>query len=129
MEMQNLKFTARNIAEIEDARKQSINEIILDFSLTTLVLFLKKGLDLSKAEEVYQVIDGYLQEEDEEGVGKDMSTLYWDIQEALRDQGFLSRALDLEPQRIARKTTIMQAKNRALNSTGNQESPTQSISD
>ena len=91
----NLKYTASKIDEIEQANKQPIENCISNTSIASLTLFIQKGLvndsgniGVSKAQAL-SVIDEYLAENDKD-------ELVMDIMEALIDNGFLSRDLDIE---------------------------------
>lgn len=90
----NLKYNATKVDEIEQAKKQSIENCIGDTSISNLALFIQKGLvddngnyGVSKAVAM-DTIDKYLAENDKD-------ELVFDIMEALTNGGFLSRELDV----------------------------------
>lgn len=91
----NLKYTATKVDEIEQAKKQPIEQCIGDTTIGNLALFIQKGLiddngihGVSKNVAI-SVIDTYLTENDKE-------ELVMDIMEALINGGFLSRELDVK---------------------------------
>lgn len=91
----NLKYNAIKVDEIEQAKKQPIENCIADTSISSLLLFIQKGLideneqwGVSKAVAT-NVLDEYLVEHDKDD-------LVIEIMEALMKGGFLSRGLDLE---------------------------------
>ena len=83
-----LKYTPRAIIEIEKESDKPIQDLLADFSLGTIVLFVKKGLGVED-EEAYTAIEEYLKK------GNDTFSLYTLIMEKLQDAGFLPRHLDL----------------------------------
>lgn len=90
----NLKYNATKVDEIEQAKKQPIEECIGDTTIGNLVLFIQKGLvddngvhGVSRSVAI-NTIDTYLEENDKD-------ELVLDIMEALCDGGFLSRELDV----------------------------------
>lgn len=94
----NLKYNATKVDEIEQSKKQPIENCIADTSINTLALFIQKGLvddngnyGVSRAVAISK-LDEYLAE-------KDKDELVMDIMEALCDGGFLSRELDLTKMR------------------------------
>ncbi len=91
----NLKYNATKVDEIEQAKKQSIENCISDTTIGNLALFIQKGLiddngnhGVSRTVAI-STIDNYLEE-------KDKDELVMDIMEALIDGGFLSRELDVK---------------------------------
>ncbi len=91
----NLKYTARKVDEIEQSKKQSIENCIADTTIGNLALFIQKGLiddngihGVSNSVAL-SVIDKYLEEHDKD-------ELVMDIMEALVNGGFLSRELDIK---------------------------------
>lgn len=91
----NLKFNAIKVDEIEQAKKQPIENCVADTSISSLLLFIQKGMidenehwGVSKAVAT-DALDKYLEE-------KDKDDLVIEIMEALMKGGFLSRGLDLE---------------------------------
>ena len=98
----NLKFNATKVDEIEQVKKLPIENCIGDTSISSLVLFLQKGLidaneqwGVSKTVAI-ETIDKFLEEEDKD-------ELVFQIIEALINGGFLSRELDVEKLRTASK--------------------------
>lgn len=91
----NLKYNATKVDEIEQTKKQPIEQCIGDTSIGNLALFIQKGLvddngvhGVSRSVAI-STIDNYLAE-------KDKDELVMDIMEALIDSGFLSRELDVK---------------------------------
>jgi hypothetical protein len=84
-----LKYTPRAIKEIEEESKRPVQDTLADFSMKTILLFVRKGLMISE-EEAYKVIEDYLAE------GKDTFELYLEITEKLQEGGFLPRKLNLK---------------------------------
>ena len=84
-----LKYTPRTISEIEKESKRPVQDTLADFSMATIVLFVKKGLGVEE-EKAYDEIDKYLAE------GKDTFELYTLIMEKLQESGFLPRNLNLK---------------------------------
>lgn len=90
-----LNFNAKKVAEIEKETRMKFSDILTNFSIGTVVIFLKKGLDIKTDDEAYEAIDAYVKEDEKH----DTITLYLDIIEALRDSGFLPKALGVEEMR------------------------------
>jgi len=84
-----LKYTPRAIREIEEESRRPMQDILSDFSMNTLLLFVKKGLGVDE-DGAYKAIEEYLAE------GKDTLELYTEISEALQKSGFLPRKLNLK---------------------------------
>ena len=90
----NLKFTARDVAAVEEALDGSLEKIIASFKLTTLIQFLMVGLrdkdgkklDLSE-DAAFDVVDGAIKEH-----GK--IELQIQVIDALIEAGFLPKAID-----------------------------------
>jgi len=89
-----LKYNALKVDEIEQVKKQPIENCIADTSISSLLLFIQKGLvdenehwGVSK-NVAMDVLDKYLE-------GNDKDDLVIEIMEALMKGGFLSRGLDL----------------------------------
>ena len=98
----NLKYNAIKVDEIEQVKKLPIENCIGDTSISSLVLFLQKGLvddngvwGVTKAIAV-DTIDRFLEEDDKD-------ELVFQIIEALINGGFLSRELDMNQIRKANK--------------------------
>lgn len=85
-----LSYTPRDIKEIEDITKKPITEVIADYSMTSLLLFVRKGLHISE-EEAGKEIEEYFGEGE-----NDMTALYILILEKLQARGFLPRALKID---------------------------------
>ena len=90
----NLKYKASTVDEIEKAKQTTIENCMSDTSISTLCLFVQKGLidengnhGVSK-HVAMNVIDEYLQEYDKDD-------LVLDIMEALINGGFLSRQVNI----------------------------------
>lgn len=79
----NLKYNAKKIAELEDAANKSLEQIISDFRISTLINFLRLGLDLDNDDKIDEFIKTY---------GK--IELQIQVIEALIDAGFLPKAID-----------------------------------
>lgn len=105
--METLRYTAGNIRAIENERKSSIADVVVDFSFNTVALLVKKGLFLTTDKEVDEVIEKYLEETDENGdQSNDILSLYTTILEALKKAGFLSRALPTKKMQQDLKETM-----------------------
>ncbi len=92
----NLKFTARDIAAVENALDAPIEKIISSFKLITLIQFVMVGLRDDNGERLaldedstFDLVDKTIKE-----VGK--LELQIQVIEALIDAGFLPKALNLE---------------------------------
>lgn len=99
----NLKYNATRVDEIEQAKKLPLENCISDTSISSLALFIQKGLiddngnhGVSKAVAI-STIDSYLEEYDKD-------ELVMDIMEALIKGGFLSRDLDMATVRELKAT-------------------------
>ena len=108
MEKLNLKFNALAVDEIEQARKLPIENCIADSSVSSLVVFIQKGLiddngrqGVSRAVAL-DMLDKYLADHDK-------NELVLDIMEALVNAGFLSRELNIEEMRKTMKKSIAQS--------------------
>ena len=84
-----LKYTPRTINEIEVEMKRPVQDVLADFSVKTIVLFVKKGLNVEESV-AFDEIEKYLAE------GKDTISLYTLIMKKLQESGFLPRQLDLK---------------------------------
>ena len=84
-----LKYTPKGISEIEEITGKPIQDVLADFSMKTIGLFVQKGLGIEE-DLAYEEIGKYLAD------GKDTFVLYTDIMEKLQDAGFLPRQLDLK---------------------------------
>lgn len=94
----NLKYNATKVDEIEQAKKMPIENCIADTSVSSLLLFIQKGLIDDNGNHgvsrnvAISTLDSYLEENDKD-------ELIMDIMEALCNGGFLSRELDVEKMR------------------------------
>ncbi len=84
-----LKYTPRTINEIEVEMKRPVQDVLADFSVKTIVLFIKKGMNVEESV-AFDEIEKYLAE------GKDTISLYTLIMKKLQESGFLPRQLDLK---------------------------------
>lgn len=91
LNVEDMKFTAKVVAEIEKDRKQPLIQAIAIVELKDIAYFVSKGLNCT-VDEAYSAIDRYA-----EG-GKDTSELTILIVEVLEKQGFLAKALELSQQ-------------------------------
>jgi hypothetical protein len=88
----NLKFSPRSINEIENEQKKPFQDVLAEFSLRTIVLFVKKGMGIGTDEDAaYAAITEYLSDKK-----NDTLSLYVLIMEGLQNDGFLPRSLKLE---------------------------------
>jgi len=90
--MMNLKFNARKIAEIEDSKDLPLANIIQDFKLSTLALFIENGGEVNR-EESYKKIDEYF------ASGKSLEDLFIDVFEAVQRDGFLPKEINFKKMR------------------------------
>lgn len=104
----NLKYNATKVDEIEQTRKLPIENCIADTSVSSLVLFIQKGLidengghGVTKATAI-ETLDKYLEE-------KDKDDLVMDIMEALVKAGFLSREVNIDQLRKTKSKAIKEA--------------------
>lgn len=88
--MEPINFTAAKIRLIEKEAKKPFLELVGSLDLENISLFLKAGFNLKNQEEVDAKIDKYLEDKE-----KDITTLFFEILEALRESGFLPKALDI----------------------------------
>ena len=92
MEKLVLKYTAEKIDEIEKNKGNiPIENCVFDTTINNFVLFLMKGMDISKNVAMSK-LNEYLLEKDKED-------LTLEIMEALVDTGFLSRGLEIDKMR------------------------------
>lgn len=103
----NLKYNALKIDEIEKEKGVAIENCISDTTISNIILFVQKGLDVSR-EEAVQKIDEYL-------VVKDKQNLILDIMEALIAGGFLPRSVDIVSLRESMQTVVKKGKASAKN--------------
>lgn len=95
MKKLNLKYNALKVDEIEQAKELPIENCVSDSSISTICLFVQKGLvdengvhGVSK-HVAMNIIDEYLKEHDK-------NELVLDIMEALINGGFLSREVNIQ---------------------------------
>ncbi|RYC75238.1 hypothetical protein [Candidatus Nanosyncoccus alces] len=105
----NLKFTARDVAAVEEALDGSLEKIIASFKLTTLIQFLMVGLrDKSgnrlnlDEEKTFDIVDEKIKE-----YGK--IELQIEVIDALIEAGFLPRAIDTNQMRTTLSEAIAEA--------------------
>ncbi|MCL2860387.1 MAG: hypothetical protein FWF46_07560 [Oscillospiraceae bacterium] len=98
----NFKFNATKIEEIEKSKGTPIEACLDDSTISNISMFVQKGLvdengihGVSKAVAM-STIDEYLKESDKED-------LFIDIMEALVNDGFLSRTLNIQAMREMKK--------------------------
>jgi parvulin-like peptidyl-prolyl isomerase len=95
-----LKFTPRSIREIEQEKKVAFHSLLADYSITTLQLFVKKGMGIGITDQqADDAIEEYLKD-------KGLEELYLDIMEQLQVDGFLPKALKVEQMRKEMAKTI-----------------------
>jgi hypothetical protein len=111
----NFKFNATKVDEIEQARKLPIENCVGDSSISSICLFVQKGLVNDESGTVgcsksvaMDTIDKYLETNEK-------TELMLDIMEALCDGGFLSRELDIENLRQVKKKREKQVKEMVSN--------------
>ena len=105
----NLKFTARDVAAVEEALNGSLEKIIASFRLTTLIQFLMVGLrdksgnrlDLNE-DKAFELVDEKIKE-----YGK--IELQIEVIDALIEAGFLPRAIDTSQMRTTLSEAIAEA--------------------
>lgn len=106
-----LKFKATKIDELEKTAKRSVQELVTEGTLNSLVLFIEKGLVNESGiigcshSVALEEIDKYLEEAE-----NDLDNLRLDVMEALVDAGFLSRQLNVQAIRESAKKKIEEIK-------------------
>ena len=105
----NLKFTARDVAAVEEALNGSLEKIIASFRLTTLIQFLMVGLrDKSgnrlnlDEDKTFNLVDEKIKE-----YGK--IELQIEVIDALIEAGFLPKAIDTSHLRTTVSEAIAEA--------------------
>lgn len=105
----NLKFTARDVAAVEEALNGSLEKIIASFRLTTLIQFLMVGLrDKSgnrlnlDEDKAFDIVDEKIKE-----YGK--IELQIEVIDALIEAGFLPKAIDTNHLRTTVSEAIAEA--------------------
>ena len=105
----NLKFTARDVAAVEEALNGSLEKIIASFRLTTLIQFLMVGLrDKSgnrlnlDEDKTFDLVDEKIKE-----YGK--IELQIEVIDALIEAGFLPKAIDTSKLRTTVSEAIAEA--------------------
>lgn len=111
----NLKYNATKVDEIEQTKKEPIEQCISDTTVTNLALFIQRGLvddngmhGVSRSVAI-STIDTYLEENDKD-------ELVMDIMEALCNGGFLSRELDVAKLRELKTKRLAQVDEKIENS-------------
>ena len=84
-----LTYTPRTINEIEIEAKKPIQDVLSDFSVKTLLLLVRKGLNVDE-DQAEKAMGDYLKD------GNDTMSLYTLILKKLQESGFLPRVLDLD---------------------------------
>ncbi len=84
-----LNFTPRTIKEIEDVGKKPFIDMIQDYSMGNLALFVGKGLGVDE-NSAFTKIEKYFAD------GGDFMTLFVEIMEQLKERGFLPKNVNLE---------------------------------
>lgn len=90
----NLKFTARDVAAVEEALDGSLEKIIASFKLKTLIQFLMVGLRDKNGERLNLDEDKAFDLVDETIKTHGKIELQIQVIEALIDAGFLPKAID-----------------------------------
>ena len=105
----NLKFTARDVAAVEEALNGSLEKIIASFRLTTLIQFLMVGLRDKSGNRLnldeYKTFD--LVDEKIKEYGK--IELQIEVIDALIEAGFLPKAIDTSQLRTTVSEAIAEA--------------------
>lgn len=91
LNVEDMKFTAKVVAEIEKDRKQPLVQAIAIVEIKDIAYFVSKGLNCSM-DEAYSAIDKYAES------NQDTTELTVLIVEVLEKQGFLAKALELSQQ-------------------------------
>ena len=114
----NLKFTARDVAAVEEALDGSLEKIIASFKLTTLIQFLMVGLrdkDGNKLnldeDKTFDIVDQKIKE-----FGK--IELQIQVIDALIEAGFLPKAVDTSQMRATLSEAIAEASKLPSEKTG-----------
>lgn len=105
----NIKFTARDVAAVEEALNDSLEKIIASFRLTTLIQFLMVGLrdktgnrlDLNE-DKTFDLVDEKIKE-----YGK--IELQIEVIDALIEAGFLPKTIDTSQMRTTLSEAIAEA--------------------
>lgn len=79
------KFTPRTVKEIEDVAGKGYQEVLSEYSLSNVVLFVRKGLGIDE-KAAYKKIEEYLENEE-----NNLPGLFLEITEAMQRDGFLPR--------------------------------------
>jgi len=87
-----LKYTPRAVFEIEMDGKRPMQDMLAEFSMKTILIFVKRGLGVNQ-DEAEKEIEKYLSE------GHDTTELYLYIMEKLQGAGFLPKQIDLKKTR------------------------------
>lgn len=104
-----LKYNAKSVDEIEQAKKMPIEACVQNTSVDMLATFIQKGMvddngiqGVSRSVAI-STIDKYLEE-------KDKDDLLMDIMEALIKAGFLSREVDVDKVRSMKAQRVQKLK-------------------
>lgn len=105
----NLKFTARDVAAVEEALDSSLEKAIASFKLTTLIQFLMVGMRDKNGEKLnldedkaFDIVDEAIKEH-----GK--IELQIEVIDALIESGFLPKAIDTNQIRTTLSKAIADA--------------------
>ena len=99
-----LKFTPRNVAEMEYEMKAPFTSLLEEFSVRNVLLLIRKGLGIGKTD---QDADKYLEGELK---SKSLDEVYFDLIKQLQDDGFLSRKVKLEAPQMDKKEEVASPK-------------------
>jgi hypothetical protein len=83
-----LRFTARQIANLEKEQGRGLGAILNDLGVFNLVSIVQYGVGCTQ-NDAYDKVDAFL-------VDHDIEDLQYTIMKALQDQGFLARKMPLE---------------------------------
>jgi hypothetical protein len=83
-----LRFTARQIANLEKEQGRGLGAILNDLGVFNLVSIVQYGVGCTQ-NDAYDKVDAFL-------VDHDIEDLQYTIRKALQDQGFLARKMPLE---------------------------------
>jgi len=84
-----LNFTPRTIKELEDKAKRSFAEVLQDFSMKSVILFVEKGCRVSE-EAAEKKVEEYMSS------GGNLLELYNQIMTQLTERGFLGDPKEME---------------------------------
>lgn len=98
----DFKYRAKDIEKIEKAKNEQIGKIAVDGTISSIALLIKYGTDCS-LDRAYDIID------EEREKGKDTEELVLEIVEALTNQGFLTKELNIEKMKKAKASQMEMA--------------------